>query len=364
MTYLNRLKVTDVRNIRSATLLQFSQTNLIYGANGSGKTSLLECINMLGLGRSFRGLQMKPVINNEAEHCTVFGELSTASGGTSPVGVAKSRKGETKLKLDGELITSVAPLAELLPLQLISTDTHLLLSGSPKIRRQYIDWGLFHVEHEFLFYWRRLQQALKQRNSLLRRGRISSIDMDPWEQQLSAASDIIHGFRSSYIAALNIVFKDTLAALYDEHEEIELHYSCGWDTDKQYSQYLIDNREKDAQRGFTQAGAHRADLKVKVGKLAAADVLSRGQQKLLVAALRLSQGKLLQQQTGRKAIYLVDDLPAELDKRHRQRFVSALFETGSQVFITCVEAEDLVEAYTDKEQPAMFHVEHGKVVQQ
>jgi DNA replication and repair protein RecF len=363
MTYLNRLKVTDVRNIRSATLLQFSQANLIYGANGSGKTTLLECINMLGLGRSFRGIQMKPVINTEADHCTVFGELTTVSGGISPVGVAKSKKGETKIKLDGELIKSVAPLAELLPLQLISTDTHLLLSGSPKIRRQYIDWGLFHVEQDFLFHWRRLQQALKQRNSLLRRGRISSLEMDPWEQQLSAASDIIHGFRSSYIGELNVVFKETLKALYDEHEAVELYYSCGWDTEKKYSQYLIDSREKDAQRGFTQAGAHRADLKVKVGKLAAADVLSRGQQKLLVAALRLAQGKLLQQQTGRRPIYLVDDLPAELDKRHRERFVEALFDTGSQVFITCVDVDNLVAAYADREKPAMFHVEHGRVIQ-
>jgi DNA replication and repair protein RecF len=363
MTFLNRLKVTDVRNIRSATLLDFSQTNLIHGANGSGKTTLLECINMLGLGRSFRGLQMKPVINTEAEHCAVFGELTTTIGGLCPVGVAKSKKGETKIKLDGELIKSVAPLAELLPLQLISTDTHLLLSGSPKIRRQYIDWGLFHVEQDFLFHWRRLQQALKQRNSLLRRGKIGATEMDPWELQLSVASDIIHGFRLSYVGQLEVVFKDTLRALYDDYEQIELHYSCGWDTDKKYSQYLSDNREKDAQRGFTQAGAHRADLKVKVGKLPAADVLSRGQQKLLVAALRLSQGKLLQQQTGRKTIYLVDDLPAELDKRHRERFVSALCGTGSQVFITCVDANDLVTAYAKRDKPSMFHVEHGRVIQ-
>ena len=151
--------------------------------------------------------------------------------------------------------------------------------------------------------------------------------------------------------------------MYDEHEAVELYYSCGWDTEKKYSQYLIDSREKDAQRGFTQAGAHRADLKVKVGKLAAADVLSRGQQKLLVAALRLAQGKLLQKQTGRRPIYLVDDLPAELDKRHRERFVEALFDTGSQVFITCVDVDNLVAAYADREKPAMFHVEHGRVIQ-
>ena len=201
MTYLNRLKVTDVRNIRSATLLQFSQTNLIYGANGSGKTTLLECINMLGLGRSFRGIQMKPVINTEADHCTVFGELTTVSGGVSPVGVAKSKKGETKIKLDGELIKSVAPLAELLPLQLISTDTHLLVV---RVSLRYAGSILIGVcstwNKTFYFTGVGLQQALKQRNSLLRRGRISSLDMDPWEQQLSAASDIIHGFRSSYIA--------------------------------------------------------------------------------------------------------------------------------------------------------------------
>ena len=104
-------------------------------------------------------------------------------------------------------------------------------------------------------------------------------------------------------------------------------------------------------------------MKVKVGKLAAADVLSRGQQKLLVAALRLAQGKLLQKQTGRRPIYLVDDLPAELDKRHRERFVEALFDTGSQVFITCVDLDNLVAAYADREKPAVFHVEHGSVIQ-
>ncbi len=360
MTRLSRLKVTDVRNIRSATLSQFAQTNIIYGANGSGKTTLLECIHLLGLGRSFRGMQMKPIIYNDAKQCAVFGELINRSANQT-IGVAKNTKSETKVKLDGEFIKSLAPLADLLPLQLISADTHLLLSGSPKIRRQFIDWGLFHVEHEFLQCWRRHQQALKQRNSLLRQGRIQAAEITPWEQQLAQSCEQIDSMRKSYVESLKNVFKSVFSSLYDGHEQVVLQYNSGWDDSLNYADYLVSHRDKDAARGFTQAGAHRADLKIKMGNLAAADVLSRGQQKLLVAALRIAQGKLLQQQTGKASVYLVDDLPAELDKAHRERFINNLYATQSQVFITAVEAEDLKLAYSDKEKPAMFHVEHGVV---
>src|SRR5690606_35124009 len=97
---------------------------------------------------------------------------------------------------------------------------------------------------------------------------------------------------------------------------------------------------------FTRQGPHRADVRVTVGASAAADSLSRGQLKVLVAALYLAQAELLQSRTGKRSIFLVDDLAAELDRKHRKQLCGALERLGLQVFATCVEREDLLDCWS------------------
>ena len=159
---LSRVTVTAVRNLHPVTFSPSPRINILYGANGSGKTSVLEAIHLLGLARSFRSVRLNPVIAHEQQSCTVFGQVELAEGGHSALGISRDRQGEFQIRIDGQNARSAAQLAEILPLQLINPDSFRLLEGAPKIRRQFLDWGVFHVEPRFMSTWQRLQKALRQ----------------------------------------------------------------------------------------------------------------------------------------------------------------------------------------------------------
>ena len=358
---LLRLNVTALRNLHAVTLTPSPRINILSGANGSGKTSLLEAIYMLGLARSFRSTRLQPVIQFDQEALIIFGELSSVSGSRS-LGVSRSRNGDPQIRIDGQTARSSAQLAQALPVQLINPDSFRLLEGNPRIRRQFLDWGVFHVEPRFLHAWQRLQRALRQRNSWLRHGTIEPAAEAVWSRELVQASDEIDGYRRNYIQALKPVFESTLAALLDI-PGLVLSYYRGWDKDRELADVLSYSFARDQQLGHTQAGPQRADLRLRVGSFNAVDVLSRGQQKLVVCALKIAQGHLVEQHRSGECVYLVDDLPSELDEQHRRALCSLLEDLNCQVFITCVDNKILGECWRTETPVAMFHVEHGQISQ-
>ena len=357
---LTQLHVTAVRNLHPVTLSPSPRINVLFGANGSGKTSLLEAIHLLGLARSFRSTRLHPVIQHQHTQCMVFGQLRLEDERLCKLGIAREREGEQQIRIDGQNVRSAAELAQLLPVQLINPDSFRLLEGAPKVRRQFLDWGVFHVEPRFLGSWQRLQKALRQRNSWLRRGRLSTAEQAAWDRELCLASDELDGYRRAYIQALKPVFEQTLRELL-ELPELTLSYYRGWDKDRDLQGVLAQSLLRDQQLGHTQAGPQRADLRLRLAGHNAADILSRGQQKLVVCALRIAQGHLLNQARQGRCIYLVDDLPSELDEHHRRALCRLLDDLQCQVFITCVDP-DLLEGGWRQDTPvALFHVEQGRI---
>lgn len=359
---LSRVTVTAVRNLHPVTLSPSPRINILYGDNGSGKTSLLEAIHLLGLARSFRSTRLSPVIQHEQLSCTVFGQIDLAEGEQCNLGVSRDRQGEFQIRIDGQNARSAAQLAENLPLQLINPDSFRLLEGAPKVRRQFLDWGVFHVEPRFLPAWQRLQKALRQRNSWLRHGTLDPASQAAWDRELCLASDEIDSYRRVYIQTLKPVFEDVLSHLV-ELSGLTLSYYRGWDKDRSLKEVLDSSLLRDQQIGHTQAGPQRADLRLRLGAHSAADILSRGQQKLVVCALRIAQGHLVNQAKRGQCIYLVDDLPSELDEQHRKALCRLLEDLQCQVFITCVDKELLRDGWQTDTPVAMFHVEHGRITQ-
>lgn len=359
---LTRFTVAAVRNLHPATLSPSPRINILSGDNGSGKTSLLEAIHLLGLARSFRSARLLPIIQHELDECTVFGQVALAQGGLSSLGISRNRLGEQHIRIDGENVRSAAQLAETLPLQLINPDSFRLLEGVPKIRRQFLDWGVFHVEPRFLPAWQRLQKALRQRNSWLRRGTLDGAAQAAWDRELCLASDEIDGYRRSYIQALKPEFEQTLSELLDL-PDLTLSYYRGWDKERDLAEVLSASLIRDQQLGHTQAGPQRADLRLRMGAYNAVDMLSRGQQKLVVCALKIAQGHLVNQTKRGQCLYLVDDLPSELDEQHRLALCRLLEDLHCQVFITCVDHELLRQGWRTDTPVAMFHVEHGQITQ-
>lgn len=357
---LTRLAVTNLRNLAQVDIQPSPDVNLIYGANGSGKTSLLESVNLLSMGRSFRSHKIKPLITQNAQELTVFGRLFS-KGSELPLGVSRSRSGESQFRVQGRGVESLAELASYLPLQVINADAFTLLEGAPKVRRQFLDWLVFHVEHEFYGVWKSAQRSLKQRNTILRRGRIEGYELTPWDRELVAATERIQLMREACFNKLKAVF-EPLVKEFVAIEGLTLGLYRGWEKDTDYQELLAQTLDRDIKQGFTGAGFHRADIRIKINAQSAADVLSRGQQKLLVCALKLAQGRLFEKITGRKCIYLVDDLPAELDEKHRHLLVKWLDKLQTQVFITGVEIEPLLVPWRELNRDLkLFHVEHGAI---
>lgn len=358
---LTRLQINNLRILRCVDIEPDQRVNFIYGPNGSGKTSILEAINILGMGRSFRSRKIKAVITSNSKNVTIFGRVN-AHGPDIPVGVQRDLDGNSVYKVQGKNVSTAAELAEQLPIQLIDAHGFLLLEGSPKVRRQFIDWLVFHVKHDFYDNWRASQHCIKNRNSLLRHDKIDRSELSAWNTELIKLTEKITDSRREIIDAFVSHF-NVLASDFLEVDDLTLRFYCGWDKKQDYKEILETSLDKDIRQGYTSYGPHRADLKIRVSGENAVERLSRGQQKLLVCAMHIAQGATFKALTGRRCVYLIDDLPAELDRSFRKRVAKWLNQMESQVFITGVEREELICSWSDfsDETKKVFHVEQGNV---
>ncbi|MEJ2766808.1 DNA replication/repair protein RecF [Photobacterium sp. MCCC 1A19761] len=354
---LTRLMVKDFRNIEDCDLSLSPGFNFLVGANGSGKTSVLEAVHYLGHGRSFRSHLTSRVIRHEQPELFVHGRMQTAAGLELPLGIGKKRDGTTEVKIGGEGGQKLAQLAQILPLQLITPEGFELLIGGPKYRRAFIDWGVFHVEPQFYHAWSRIKRLTKQRNALLKTAR-SYRELSYWDQELAVLAEEISQWRNQYLDAVKQKAAEICQHFLPEYD-IQLGYYRGWEKDTPYAELLKRNFERDCQLGYTASGPHKADLRLKVAGTPVEDVLSRGQLKLMVCALRLAQGLHLTESTGKPCIYLIDDFASELDSHRRALLAQRLKETGAQVFISAISPEQIADMHDEKGK--MFHVEHGKI---
>lgn len=355
--FLNHLEISKVRNLAAASVDCHPKANIIYGANGSGKTSLLEAIFLLGRGRSFKHRDLRLVVNRGQDCLIVSGRVFRPNTGTEhQLGVMRSIKGAFEARRDGENLSSAGQLAAELPIQLVDAHSFSLLEGGPLQRRQFIDWGVFHVEHGFSDLWRRFQKALKQRNQLLRHGRIDEDLLRLWSHELVPLNEMIAEQRKEYITQLEEFISPVVSA-FSGLGPVSLEYSQGWQEGKSILDVLLADKDRDIATGTTSHGAQRADVRVFVDGVAAADSLSRGQSKLLVYALKLAQAAHYQAVTGHSCVFLLDDLPAELDYDNRKDVLAYLAHLQCQYFVTGVDKKDF--DGIDKELSKMFHMEHG-----
>ncbi len=357
---IESLEISRVRNLRAVALAPAPVLNLICGANGAGKSSLLEAIYLLSTGRSFRSSRLDSVINYESQTLVVRGRIRAAAGRRMTVSVLRHRDGGAELRLGEQTVQSAAALAEALPVQAITPDAVELIAGGPAIRRRFMDWGVFHVEPEFHDAWRSLRRIVRQRNEVLRRASVASAELRSWDELLVEVAERLDGCRTRYVASLIPLFGRVVERL-GGPEGLQLKYYRGWASGVPLDQALISGRELDARRGYTRQGPHRADLRISARGMRARDVLSRGQQKIAACAFILAQAALLKEQHREPGILLIDDLPAELDRDHRARLIGWLAELGSQSFVTSVQSDLARDLRAWDPQAKMFHVERGEL---
>jgi DNA replication and repair protein RecF len=358
---LIRLEISGVRNLSSVSIECAAGLNLFIGPNGAGKTAILEAVHLLARGRSFRSTTAESVIQHGTEHLMVRARLEDEHRGALSVGLAKHRGNRTELHLNEVPERRLSDVARLMPIQLALPDASDLVFGAPQERRRFIDWGTFHVEPPYLDQLRDYQRALHQRNALLRylKGQQSESterELDVWTERLISLATEVDRARQLYLARLCPIVLTKLAALAPE-VEIAMSYRPGWREGGTLEDCLRESVARDVKFGLTHFGPHRGDLRLSVGTGAAAATLSRGQAKIVASALRLAQAELTNELGGRQSLFLIDDVGAELDAAHNERFFRALEATGSQVFATATSATALGSAFIGCRQ--VFHVEQG-----
>ena len=354
--HITRLNIQRVRNLETVALSGLQPFNVFYGQNGSGKTSILEAIHLLATGRSFRTHIPKNYIQNNTQDAIVF-----AQSATEKIGMQKQQSGEQLIKVNGDTVATQGQLAKILPLQHIDPLSTDIIDHGAKPRRQLLDWLMFHVEPEFYMAWQFYSRALKQRNSLLKTQRnLSLADLEPWNKMLSEYGEILHSQRLSIVEQWKTYLAEDLAQLLP-NLNIQLEYSAGFHVEQGLLNDLVQFHQKDLDRRYTEYGPHRADLRLKTPLGDADVVLSRGQKKLLIMALKLSQIAMLHA-CNKETVVLLDDLTAELDLSAQQRLIERLSQLGSQVFITTLDHKSVQQHLQDLSiSYQLFNVDNGQV---
>lgn len=377
---LELLKIYNARNLKEYTLTPHPIYNILYGANGVGKTTILESVYLLLRSKTFRSSKYKSFINHESNNCTVFSKFSYADEGQSAsdissnnsftLGISRSKDSpQPVLHLNSTKVNSLSTVTSLVILGLVTPESFYLLDSGPSIRRKFIDWGVFHVEPDFLSEWKSYKKILSGRNVLLKnlaqkyKRSISSIpksDLDNllcWSPQLSLLNTKLHNLRLNQVQNINSSFKKYLANFSRTLScDIQLKYYQGWSSDLSYDEYLENKLQDDLVAGFTRYGTHRGEIRIIHNNNPAKDTLSRGQKKIVVICLILAQFSFLVKEVKsvNHSLLLLDDIDSELDEKNLEILFHILNDIQTQVMITTTNKNRF--SFLDNELCNVFHV--------
>ena len=386
---ISHVVAENFRNINGLSADWSSDINFLWGANGAGKTNILDLLHFALTLRPSRNRNMRKDIHWDAESALV--RLGICHGDeVSGVGVQLTLNEERPLecRLNGEKLTKSSELALAYPSMFVDPSCMELVDASPSVRRKFIDWGVFHVKHDYASLVQRWSHCLRQRNILLRqihatenqvaRDKLTE-ELVYWTQLFVSLSEEIDKARQEYLDRFLECWDNSGCKLDFDGWRPSFRYYRGWAQDESLASRLfpLDPGELDTAQS-TKAGPQRADLKMYVNNASedtaarlARDFCSRGQKKLLSSTLRLRQCTHFNSETGRPLVLFVDDLFSELDAGNKDILLNAILDIEGQKFISAVEASDAkiisghLAKYNDLQvDVAMFHVKHGHCVRE
>lgn len=348
------LNIINLRNISSAQIDLDPCLNCFIGDNGAGKTSILEALSVLSKGRSFRTGQISSLIGPVGGSFQIVSRIESRAGDFHQLGMERDED-QWSARHNGADVTNLSELTELLPHVVLEPNSHTLVSGPPEGRRRYLDWGAFHVEHNFLMLWRRYNRVLKQRNAALKQ--TNRMIVESLDVQFVQLGEKLHLARQNHVERLDIALQVQLSLFCESLEGISMSYKKGWSGDSLAEAIEVSNM-RDIERGATGPGPHKADLILTINGVPARERLSRGEQKAMTAALVMAQAQMISA-SGEIPFLMLDDLSSELDENHFGKVLAAGLDLGAQILLT---GTDLVPAIRSCNTPyTLFHVKHGCV---
>jgi len=361
MAIINKLSIHQFRNLKTQFIIPCETINLFVSDNAQGKTNLIEAVYYLGHNRSFKTKILKEIINFESEQFQLSAEVNK-----NKIKFEKS-KNKTRISINQEKIDNASQLSQLLPIQIITPDKGFIVNGTPKNKRSYLDWGVFHVKPETIKAFKTYNKVLKNINTLL--GKNQTNELNFWFLELAKSAVIINKNRLEYLQQLKkTLFSDqikTLDILINSEEQFDYEFSSGWPKEIEVTneqsiyQYLISHSSSLLRVKYLNYGSHKANINFTFGNRNEC-FFSRGEQKTLSIIFWLTQVVLLIN-LGTKPIVLIDDLSSELDNTKVNIILQYLKTLKVQTFITDINHNlPTIKSIN----PIVFHINQGEITQQ
>ena len=321
----SKIHLNNFRSFKSSSF-NLGKNNLILGKNGAGKSSFLEAIFFILSKKSFRTSSLNAMVNFESSFFKVDAILNEEK-----FSLTKDLSSSIK-SIEGNFQTNFLPL-------ILNNFSLNLLEAPKENRRSFIDYLMFHVEHDYKTNHLKFKKALAQRNRALKKS--SSSELKSWTKIFIDLSQKLTKLKLEFIDSFLKsfpTFVDTLSIpkeLKVKFKSISITYDKGWKDN-----LLAELREsfvKDQARGFTSLGPQTSDLSVKINNQDSGNILSRGEQKLLILLIYLFFIKTYNDLRPNKTIFLLDDLPSELDEKNLDLALNLLQSADCQLFITSLE---------------------------
>ena len=353
---LTEISINNFRCFEGIKISLSPGINFFYGANGSGKTSILEAVFIFSSGKSFKSSNLASLIKHNTNNFV----LKAYDGKRGYVAEIKKDKNKSiSVELNNNKIVTSKLIKEF-PCTPIHNNTFSFADASPNFRRKLLDRSIFIAEEEFSKTWFSYHRALKQRNHILKNNRISEIYT--WNNKLSQDGEMLSKFRNNFFNKTLQEFKILLERLkpnniFDFFESISINFSQGWSEENTLLQSLEKNKQKDLKRKSTTKGPHKSDIKFLINEIDARQILSRGEQKFFSILWSCAQHEVLKKHYQIEASLIIDDIRSELDDRVFSLFVELLKHIENQVIFSCIEdcfSSKIIENFKEFKK---FHVE-------
>lgn len=331
---IKTLLLHNFRNYEKQAFTFGSQINLICGANGQGKTNLLEALSLVTTGRSFRTTNLLDIIQDKKDYFCLEATATIDETETS-ISLYMDRR-EKKLKIDSTYYKTFTPLIGLIPSIFHTPKDMEMITGSPSFRRKFLDLFLSQQDKHYFHHLIRYYRAKKQRDHLLKQKSSSAIEC--FENEMAKSGLYLVDKRTNLIDKLKDPFLTFGKNLSPDQDIPSISYipSCNPISLDEYLNHLHKSREKEFHLGYTLSGPHRDDFMFSLNDKSTKTFASEGEKRSSITALRFAQWTLASEH--KKALIAIDDITTHLDP-FRQNSLKNLIDGLSQAFITTPTAD-------------------------
>ena len=333
--YIKELELNNFRNYEDIRVSFSRDVNIFLGENAQGKTNLLEGIYLNAVARSFKTQRDKELIRFGCDFAKVKAVAHyDDEDHTSEIII--SRDGRKAVKVDGVKISRTSELLDRLHIIVFSPEDLKIVKDEPGKRRGFINRELCQIRPGYVNDLNSYRRILRQRNAYLREDRMDPSVLEVWDEELIRTGSRLVRERRKFIEKTDVISRDIHSRISGGKENLTLSYETDIDEpgreEEKFRKLLEEYREKDILHGTTRKGPHHDDIRICADDIDLRRFGSQGQQRTAALSLKLSEIKLIEEETGQMPVLLLDDVLSELDNERQKYLINSLGD--NQMFIT------------------------------